>query len=407
MAWYYPLMLKLKELNWNWNWDWKRHIGVSALAVVAGSGVYLVSLTDIGTTTYTREVADDLTEKVGEHIAAVAATTWPAPLDTKDYDQRLLTLANYVAPAPTIATTTRANGKIATTTTVISDLVYASSTNVTVKNKAWPPAAPYPNGDAILPFKRILAYYGNFYSTRMGILGEFETDVVVEKLMSTKDEWEVADPNTPVLPAIEYIAMVAQASAGSDGMYRAVMPDEEIEKAYQLAESINGILILDLQVGKSTIEAELPKFKKYLERPNVHLAIDPEFSMKSGDAPGTVIGTFDAKDINYTINYLADIVQEKELPPKVLIIHRFTYAMVTNYKNIESQPEVQVIMNMDGWGPKDLKRATYRQAVEGEPVQFTGIKLFYKNDLKPPSTGLLTPAEVLNLNPKPIYIQYQ
>jgi len=40
-------------------------------------------------------------------------------------------------------------------------------------------------------------------------------------------------------------------------------------------------------------------------------------------------------------------------------------------------------------------------------VQFTGIKLFYKNDLKPPSTGMLTTTQVLNLTPAPIYIQYQ
>lgn len=393
-------MLKMKE------WNWKRHISVSVAAVAAGGGVYLASVADLGSTTYTKEIAKQIGDTVEEYKDTVMPT-WPTKLDIEEYDQRLLELANYVPPRPVVATTTKPDGTVATTTKFVTNLVYASSTNVTVTGKTWPPAAPYPNGDAILPFQRILAYYGNFYSTRMGILGEYEPDEVIEKLMSTKAEWEQADPDTPVLPAVEYIAMVAQGSAGADGMYRAVMPDEEIEKAYALAQEIDGILILDIQIGKSTLEEELPKFKKYLERPEVHLAIDPEFSMKYGDAPGTVIGTFDAKDVNYTINYLADIVKEKELPPKVLIVHRFTYPMVTNYKQIAPQPEVQVVMNMDGWGSKDLKRTTYRQAVEGEPVQFTGIKLFYKNDLKPPSTGLLTPTEVLDLNPKPIYVQYQ
>jgi hypothetical protein len=64
-------------------------------------------------------------------------------------------------------------------------------------------------------------------------------------------------------------------------------------------------------------------------------------------------------------------------------------------------------MIMDGWGSKDLKRGTYGTVIEPEPVQFAGIKLFYKNDLKPPSTGLLSPAEVLELYPRPIYVQYQ
>jgi len=35
-------------------------------------------------------------------------------------------------------------------------------------------------------------------------------------------------------------------------------------------------------------------------------------------------------------------------------------------------------------------------------VQFTGFKLFYKND-KP----MMAPAEVLSLSPVPVYIQYQ
>jgi hypothetical protein len=45
--------------------------------------------------------------------------------------------------------------------------------------------------------------------------------------------------------------------------------------------------------------------------------------------------------------------------------------------------------------------------VAAEPVQFTGFKLFYKNDILPPSTGMYTPAELMKLTPRPIYIQYQ
>ena len=48
------------------------------------------------------------------------------------------------------------------TTTTSSSLKYSSTTNVTIDGQKWPPAAPYPYGGAILPFKRILAYYGNF-----------------------------------------------------------------------------------------------------------------------------------------------------------------------------------------------------------------------------------------------------
>jgi len=340
-------------------------------------------------------------------IPPTSQPTWPKPLDKEEYDERLLSLAHYTPPTPITATTTNPDGTISTTTKTISDLVHASGTNVTVDGALYPPAAPYPHGGAILPFQRIIAYYGNLYSTRMGILGEYEPEEVLAHLRDNVKAWEAADPNTPVMPAIHYIAMVAQADAGADGMYRAMMPDSEIEKAYNMAQEIDGILFLDLQVGLSTIERELPKIKAFLERPDVHLGIDPEFSMKSGDPPGTVIGTYDAKDINYVINYLSDIVREHELPPKVLVIHRFTQKMVTKYQDIRPTPEVQVVMHMDGWGSRPKKRGTYNHILAPEPVQFTGVKIFYKNDLKPPSTGIFTPDEVLELDPKPIYIQYQ
>ncbi len=81
--------------------------------------------------------------------------------------------------------------------------------------------------------------------------------------------------------------------------------------------------------------------------------------------------------------------------------------MLTNYQNIKKVPEVQVVMDMDGWGDKILKRSTYLRYIFKEPVQFTGFKLFYKNDIKKDKDGLYTPEELLKFIPKPIYIQYQ
>ncbi len=338
------------------------------------------------------------TTSTSDVIEEIKIPVWPAVLDYDEYNKRILVLNNYVPPI--VASTS-------TSTVATSTLRYGSTTNVTVIGKRWPTSTPYPNGDAILPFKRILAYYGNFYSKKMGILGEYEPDEVLRRLASTTEKWNLADPTTPVLPAIEYIAMVAQGSAGADGMYRAIMPDEEIEKAYAMAQKINGILIMDLQVGLSALEKELPKFKDYMIRSDVHLAIDPEFSMKAGKKPGTIIGTVNSGDINYVINYLSDIVKEYKLPPKVLLVHRFTEGMVTESELIKPTPEVQVIMVMDGWGSKELKRATYKAVIDPEPVQFTGIKIFYKNDLKGESTGILTPTEALDFKPKPIFVQYQ
>lgn len=286
-------------------------------------------------------------------------------------------------------------------------LARVSTTTSSTTPRLWPPQTVYPEARAILPFKRVLAYYGNYYSTKMGVLGEYEPETMLEMLRAEKERWEAADPTTPVVPALEYIVTVAQHSPGKDGMYRFRMPDEEIDKTIDLAARIQGIVFLDVQVGLSTLPEELSAIEKYLALPQVHLAIDPEFSMKGGERPGTVIGTFSAADINYAAQYLAELVRQHKLPPKILVVHRFTQNMVTNYEQIQPLPEVQIVMNMDGWGSKELKLGTYRRVIYPEPVQFAGIKIFYKNDLKPPSTGLWTPEEVLSLTPAPIYIQYQ
>lgn len=272
----------------------------------------------------------------------------------------------------------------------------------------WPiKLQPFPNEGAILPFKRIVAYYGNLYSVRMGILGEFPPKEVWRRLNIEVDAWNKADSTTPVQPAIHYIAVVAQGNPMPDGTYCKRMPTAQIDSALAIAKMGNAILFLDIQVCQSTLQHEVPLLEKYLKMPQVHLGIDPEFSMKDGSVPGRKIGTMDAADINYCTEYLAKLVKDNNLTPKVLVVHRFTQGMVRNHKNIKLHPEVQIVMNMDGWGGPILKRSTYKLYIYKEPVQFTGFKLFYKNDLRKAPNTLMTPQDLLKLKPQPIYIQYQ
>ncbi len=310
-------------------------------------------------------------------------------LNTKAYDAKLAQLAHLA------------------TTTPFSSAPLAASATLAAASPPWPVHAAYPLVGALLPFNRIVAYYGNFYSTNMGVLGEYPPAEMLARLASTTAQWTAADPTTPVVPALDYIAVVAQGTAGADGNYIARMPDSQIDKALALASTIHGLVILDVQVGRSNLQTEVPLLQKYLEMPTVELAVDPEFAVDSVQQPGKVIGTLDASDINYTAGYLANLVRTDHLPPKILIVHRFTDAMVTNAERIKPLPEVQVVMDMDGWGSPSRKVSTYLAEIQSEPVQFTGFKLFYKNDLLPPSTGMMTPSEVLGLTPSPSFIQYQ
>lgn len=275
-------------------------------------------------------------------------------------------------------------------------------------NKKWPvKTRDYPLPGAIFPFNRVVAFYGNLYSKNMGVLGEYAPKVMLKKLKEEVKNWQKADTTIKVIPALHYICITAQAYPGNNKFYSLRMPFKHIDSVLHMAASINAIVFLDMQIGHSTLEREIPLLEKYLKMPNVHLGIDPEFAMKDGSVPGKRIGTFDADDVNYATKYLSDLVKKYNLPPKIFILHRFTRRMVTNYKNIKLHPEVQFVMDMDGWGGPQLKRDSYKYFIADEPVQFTGFKLFYKNDIKNPPKHMLTPKEVLELKPSPVYIQYQ
>jgi hypothetical protein len=276
----------------------------------------------------------------------------------------------------------------------------------TAEEPKWPVDAPPPLPGSILPNKRIVAFYGNPLQKRMGILGALPPDDMLAKLDREVAKWNAADSTMPVQPALQLITVVAQDAAGTSGKYRMRMDSALIEKVYGWAQRRNALLFLDVQVGQGTLQEELPRLSNFLKRPDVHLAIDPEFSMKHGHVPGTKIGTFDANDVNYASSFLAQLVTVEHLPPKVLVVHRFTRDMLTGYKRITLDPRVQIVIDMDGWGPPSLKRESYRAYVAKYPVEYTGFKLFYHNDTKN-GGRLMTPADVLALYPKPVYIQYQ
>ncbi|MEP6691087.1 MAG: hypothetical protein ABJD07_08010 [Gemmatimonadaceae bacterium] len=266
----------------------------------------------------------------------------------------------------------------------------------------WPsPPAALPG--SLFPGCRVVAYYGNPRSKRMGIMGEIRPDSMVARLRLATAAFAKADTTMPALPALELIAIVAQASGGKGELYRLRMPDTVIAQVAHLAESNRMLMIMDVQQGRSRVEDEVRSLLPWLAKPYMHLALDPEFAMAgSTKIPGKVIGTMDATEINAVIAMLGALVDSLRLPPKMLIIHRFRRPMLTNASKIALDPRVQVVIDMDGFGPPKIKLDSYASYVRAEPVAFTGYKLFYKND-KP----LMTPAEVLRIRPRPVFVMYQ
>ncbi|HEX6433312.1 MAG TPA: hypothetical protein VFZ87_03690, partial [Gemmatimonadales bacterium] len=130
-----------------------------------------------------------------------------------------------------------------------------SAFNISPSDSArWPVKAPPPLPESLIPEHRIVAFYGNPLSKRMGILGELPPDQMLTRLEEVATQWAAADSGQKVLPALHLIATVAQGYPGPARKYRLQMPDSLIQRVADWAEERGWILFLDIQVGVSTVE---------------------------------------------------------------------------------------------------------------------------------------------------------
>jgi hypothetical protein len=265
-----------------------------------------------------------------------------------------------------------------------------------------PPQTATTDPRAILPQYRIVSLYGHPHSENMGIVGEVTKEELLVKLREEQAAFEAADPSRPVMPAIELISSVAQNWPAEENTYLLHTDDATIQEYVDFTAANNILLILDLQIGHSTVRNEIDRIEKWLLYPHVQLAIDPEFAMPEGVIPGTTIGGIDAADITYAQERLASLALDNDLPPKVLIVHQFYEGMIRNSETLAPVEGVQLLIEFDGFGAPANKIAGYLQFIRDRPIEFGGIKLFYKQD-----DPLMTPAELVALVPSPDLIIIQ
>jgi hypothetical protein len=263
-------------------------------------------------------------------------------------------------------------------------------------------SGPEVQDGSILPEYRILLFYGFPGDANMGILGEYDMARLMELLQEQAAAYEAADPGRPVKIAFEVIASIAQKEPQADGSYLLDAPSTLLDEYTGFTAENDMLLFFDVQIGRRTVQTEVEGLARWLEYEHVHLALDPEFSMKEGQIPGDVIGSVNAADITWTQEYLAGLTSSRGLPPKVLIVHQFTEGMIANKDQLAPVPGVQLVVEFDGWGTPDLKRTGYAATITSMPIEYNGIKLFYQQD-----QPLMTPQEVLDLSPVPDIIIYQ
>ena len=253
-----------------------------------------------------------------------------------------------------------------------------------------------------LPTDRLVIYYGNPFSSAMGPLGAYSDDELLAKLRQQAQAYADLDPQHPVIPAFDYVTPVAQASPTADGTWRARMPDDSIEHYRELANSNHMLFFMDMQVAHSTVQDEVNNVWSFLQQPGVDLALDPEFDMPPGTTPGIEFGHMSASEINWVIDKLSNLVLTQHLPPKILIIHQFRESMLPDWQNIRVKPGVEVVTSVDGFGTPEAKIGDYQIFDKQQLIQYPGFKLFYRWD-----QPLMSPSQVLKMDPPPLMVMYQ
>ncbi len=263
--------------------------------------------------------------------------------------------------------------------------------------------AELPGGGLLLfPGKRIVALYGNPTTPALGVLGEQGPEEAADRARRVAEAYG-AD-GTQIIPAFEIIATVASTKAEDDGDYSWELSVEEIRPWIEVAAREGLYVTLDLQPGRTDFLTQAQRYEELLALPHVGLALDPEWRLKPNQRHLRQIGTVDAAEVNQVIEYLAGLVRERGLPQKALILHQFKLSMITNRELIESPPELAVIVHADGQGPIHTKYDTY-DVLTAQPDRdrwWWGWKNFYDEDSPTP-----TPAQVLDLEPLPVYVSYQ
>ncbi|MFD1019566.1 hypothetical protein [Thalassobacillus hwangdonensis] len=256
--------------------------------------------------------------------------------------------------------------------------------------------------DGPLKNHRLVAYYGTPESENMGILGQLEPEEYMKQLKEQAQAYSDADPERPAVPTIELITTMAQSAPGPDGNYIRMNSEENIKEYVELAEKHDALVLLDIQLGKESVMEQVKLVEKWLKHPHVHLAIDTEFHVGEGEKPGEDLGQVDGKEIQKAVNHVSKLTEKHNLPDKFVLVHQFTSHVLTNKDAIQPKDNVQVAINFDGWGAASDKKTLYRKFIRDEPNQYGAFKIFYDKD-----EPVMSPEEVLKMDPSPAIINYQ
>ncbi|MCY4390947.1 MAG: hypothetical protein OXE43_02720 [Chloroflexi bacterium] len=260
-----------------------------------------------------------------------------------------------------------------------------------------------PSVQSVFEDAQIVSFYGFPGVRAMGVLGHGTPAEVANAVADWAERYDRLNGPREVIPAYHLITGVAQAYPTRDGTWLSRLSHDVIAEYVEAAREREMILFLDVQIGWSDPLYEVQLLEEFLREPFVHMALDPEFATEHlGVRPGLAIGGIGADHVNEVQHYLATLVEEEGIPPKILMVHQFAARMLRDRDAVDDVEGVEISIDMDGFGTMALKLRHYDWYALTEPSERPALKLFFNQD-----TPVMTPEQVQAIDDVPDLIMYQ
>lgn len=259
-------------------------------------------------------------------------------------------------------------------------------------------------GGLVFPGRRMIALYGHPSGDALGAMGEQPPAEAAQRAQQMAEEYQQFEEQ-PVIPAFEIIVTVASEFPGEDGKYSNIFPVEDYIEYVDAITEVGGYVVIDLQPGKASFLEQAQAYEELLKRPNVGLALDPEWKIGEDEVPLQRVGSVEAAEVNEVADWLAQFTRENNLPQKAFVLHQFQLQMLRDREQIDtSHPELAFVLHADGHGVPEQKFDTWNVLREGlSDDWFMAWKNFYDED-----TPTFTPQETYeNVEPRPWFVSYQ
>ncbi len=258
-------------------------------------------------------------------------------------------------------------------------------------------------GQTVFDDKRYVALYGHPLTGALGVLGEQGPESSVARARKVAAPYADLTDDT-IVPAFEIIATVAAGAPGKDGNYSNEWDVEVLRPLVDAAAEAGIYVVLDLQSGKSDFLSQARDYEELLLEPHVGLALDPEWRLYGTQKPLVQIGSVSAAEINETLDWLAGLTAEADLPQKMVLLHQFRTDMITDRADLDlSHDELAVIVQMDGDGTMGQKLDTWAALRANAPKALRfGWKNFYDEDEPTPNA-----RTTFGVDPRPWWVSYQ